>query len=176
MFNPSLCVGSGCPVAAGASVASGTGSDTAANLSPCPDSPSGPNRTGQLAQPADSHCELGVTRSSVHTRRGSKESSRYVSPSKHPHTRYFSKDDRDQSPDPIDGAGIHIKEEPDSEEWQLSGDSTLNPSDLNNLNMMGDGDMEMQSEGKRLRRVACTCPNCKESGGRYKNAHLKRSH
>lgn len=33
--------------------------------------------------------------------------------------------------------------------------------------MMGDGDMEMQSEGKRLRRVACTCPNCKESGGRY---------
>lgn len=68
--------------------------------------------------------------------------------------------------DPSDGPGIQIKEEPDSEEWQLSGDSTLNPSDLNNLNMMGDGDMEMQSEGKRLRRVACTCPNCKESGGR----------
>lgn len=33
--------------------------------------------------------------------------------------------------------------------------------------MMGDGDMEMQGEGKRLRRVACTCPNCKESGGRW---------
>ncbi|CAG5866609.1 unnamed protein product [Menidia menidia] len=66
-------------------------------------------------------------------------------------------------------SGIQIKEEPDSEEWQLSGDSTLNPSDLNNLRVqMGDEDMETPSgEGKRLRRVACTCPNCKESGGRY---------
>jgi len=65
--------------------------------------------------------------------------------------------------------GIQIKEEPDSEEWQLSGDSTLNPSDLNNLRVqMGDEDMETPSgEGKRLRRVACTCPNCKESGGRW---------
>ncbi|XP_011617161.1 transcription factor Sp3-like isoform X2 [Takifugu rubripes] len=72
--------------------------------------------------------------------------------------------------------GIHIKEEPDSEEWQLSGDSTLNPSDLNNLNMMGDGDMEMQSEGKRLRRVACTCPNCKESGGRGSGMGKKKQH
>lgn len=64
--------------------------------------------------------------------------------------------------------GIQIKEEPDSEEWQLSGDSTLNPSDLNNLRVqMGDDDMDAPSgEGKRLRRVACTCPNCKESGGR----------
>lgn len=67
------------------------------------------------------------------------------------------------------GPGIHIKEEPDSEEWQLSGDSTLNPSDLSNLRVqIGDDDMETQSgEGKRLRRVACTCPNCKESGGRW---------
>lgn len=67
------------------------------------------------------------------------------------------------------GSGIQIKEEPDSEEWQLSGDSTLNPSDLNNLRVqMGDDDMETPSgEGKRLRRVACTCPNCKESGGRW---------
>uniref|UniRef100_H3DIK1 Sp3b transcription factor n=1 Tax=Tetraodon nigroviridis TaxID=99883 RepID=H3DIK1_TETNG len=72
--------------------------------------------------------------------------------------------------------GIQIKEEPDSEEWQLSGDSTLNPSDLNNLNMMGDGDMEMQSEGKRLRRVACTCPNCKESGGRGSGMGKKKQH
>ncbi len=67
------------------------------------------------------------------------------------------------------GPGIQIKEEPDSEEWQLSGDSTLNPSDLNNLRVqMADEDMETPSgEGKRLRRVACTCPNCKESGGRW---------
>lgn len=66
------------------------------------------------------------------------------------------------------GSGIHIKEEPDSEDWQLSGDSTLNPSDLNNLRVqMADDDMDTpNSEGKRLRRVACTCPNCKESGGR----------
>lgn len=66
-------------------------------------------------------------------------------------------------------SGIQIKEEPDSEEWQLSGDSTLNPSDLNNLRVqMGDEDLETPSgEGKRLRRVACTCPNCKESGGRW---------
>lgn len=74
-------------------------------------------------------------------------------------------------------SGIQIKEEPDSEEWQLSGDSTLNPSDLNNLRVqMGEEDMETPSgEGKRLRRVACTCPNCKESGGRWasekKNTH-----
>ena len=64
---------------------------------------------------------------------------------------------------------IQIKEEPDSEEWQLSGDSTLNPNDLSNLRVqMGDEDMDMPSgEGKRLRRVACTCPNCKEAGGRW---------
>lgn len=69
-------------------------------------------------------------------------------------------------------SGIQIKEEPDSEEWQLSGDSTLNPSDLNNLRVqMGDEDMENPGgEGKRLRRVACTCPNCKESGGRWVSA------
>lgn len=39
---------------------------------------------------------------------------------------------------------------------------------------MGDEDMETPSgEGKRLRRVACTCPNCKESGGRWasENTH-----
>jgi transcription factor Sp3 len=65
--------------------------------------------------------------------------------------------------------GIQIKEEPDSEEWQLSGDSTLNPSDINNLRVqMDDEDMDMSTgEGKRLRRVACTCPNCKEAGGRW---------
>ncbi|XP_047200725.1 transcription factor Sp3 [Girardinichthys multiradiatus] len=75
-------------------------------------------------------------------------------------------------------AGIQIKEEPDSEEWQLSGDSTLNPSDLNNLRVpMVDEDMETPSgEGKRLRRVACTCPNCKESGGRGSGVGKKKQH
>ena len=55
----------------------------------------------------------------------------------------------------------------------MSGDSTLNPNDLNNLRVqIGDEDMETPSgEGKRLRRVACTCPNCKESGGRWAHAH-----
>ncbi|XP_022056816.1 transcription factor Sp3-like isoform X1 [Acanthochromis polyacanthus] len=75
-------------------------------------------------------------------------------------------------------AGIQIKEEPDSEDWQLSGDSTLNPSDLSNLRVpMVDEDMEMPSgEGKRLRRVACTCPNCKESGGRGSGMGKKKQH
>ncbi|XP_028995916.1 transcription factor Sp3-like isoform X2 [Betta splendens] len=73
---------------------------------------------------------------------------------------------------------IQIKEEPDSEEWQLSGDSTLNPSDLNNLRVpMGEEDMDAQGgEGKRLRRVACTCPNCKESGGRGSGVGKKKQH
>ncbi|XP_035530093.1 transcription factor Sp3-like isoform X2 [Morone saxatilis] len=82
-----------------------------------------------------------------------------------------------QGDDPNSPAGIQIKEEPD-EEWQLSGDSTLNPSDLNNLRVqMGDEDMETPSgEGKRLRRVACTCPNCKESGGRGSGMGKKKQH
>ncbi|XP_067099804.1 transcription factor Sp3-like isoform X1 [Osmerus mordax] len=75
-------------------------------------------------------------------------------------------------------ADIQIKEEPDSEEWQLSGDSTLNPNDLSNLRVqMGDEDMDMPSgEGKRLRRVACTCPNCKEAGGRGSSLGKKKQH
>ncbi|XP_055763856.1 transcription factor Sp3-like isoform X1 [Salvelinus fontinalis] len=75
-------------------------------------------------------------------------------------------------------ADIQIKEEPDSEEWQLSGDSTLNPSDLNNLRVqMDDEDMDMSTgEGKRLRRVACTCPNCKEAGGRGSSLGKKKQH
>ncbi|KAM7403314.1 hypothetical protein PAMA_003983 [Pampus argenteus] len=83
-----------------------------------------------------------------------------------------------QGDDASSPAGIQIKEEPDSEEWQLSGDSTLNPSDLNNLRVqMGDDDMETPSgEGKRLRRVACTCPNCKESGGRGSGMGKKKQH
>lgn len=83
-----------------------------------------------------------------------------------------------QGEDANSPAGIQIKEEPDSEEWQLSGDSTLNPSDLNNLRVpIGDEDMETQGgEGKRLRRVACTCPNCKESGGRGSGMGKKKQH
>ncbi|XP_030574032.1 transcription factor Sp3-like isoform X2 [Archocentrus centrarchus] len=83
-----------------------------------------------------------------------------------------------QGEDASSPAGIQIKEEPDSEEWQLSGDSTLNPSDLNNLRVqMGEEDMETPSgEGKRLRRVACTCPNCKESGGRGSGMGKKKQH
>lgn len=69
---------------------------------------------------------------------------------------------------------IRIKEEePDPEEWQLSGDSTLNTNDLTHLRVQvvdEEGDQQHQ-EGKRLRRVACTCPNCKEGGGRY--AYMK---
>ena len=62
---------------------------------------------------------------------------------------------------------IHIKEEPDSEDWQLGADSTLNTSDLSHLHVrLVDDDDPLGQEGKRLRRVACTCPNCKESGGR----------
>ncbi|XP_029317283.1 transcription factor Sp3-like [Cottoperca gobio] len=83
-----------------------------------------------------------------------------------------------QGEDTNSPAGIHIKEEPDSEEWQLSGDSTLNPSDLDNLRVqLGDEDMDTQGgEGKRLRRVACTCPNCKESGGRGSGMGKKKQH
>ncbi|XP_077395258.1 transcription factor Sp3-like isoform X2 [Festucalex cinctus] len=76
-------------------------------------------------------------------------------------------------------AGIQIKEEPESEDWRLAGDSTLNPSDLNNLRvqMTVDDDMDAASgEGKRLRRVACTCPNCKESGGRGSGLGKKKLH
>uniref|UniRef100_A0A671YJP7 Sp3b transcription factor n=1 Tax=Sparus aurata TaxID=8175 RepID=A0A671YJP7_SPAAU len=83
-----------------------------------------------------------------------------------------------QGDDANSPAGIQIKEEPDSEEWQMSGDSTLNPNDLNNLRVqIGDEDMETPSgEGKRLRRVACTCPNCKESGGRGSGMGKKKQH
>ncbi|KAI1898133.1 hypothetical protein AGOR_G00069210 [Albula goreensis] len=74
-----------------------------------------------------------------------------------------------QQAEDMDSPGdIQIKEEPDSEEWQLGSDSTLNPSDLSHLRVrLVDEDMESHvQEGKRLRRVACTCPNCKEAGGR----------
>lgn len=63
---------------------------------------------------------------------------------------------------------IQIKEEPDSEEWPLDSSSTLNANDLSHLRVrLVEEEMEgLSQEGKRLRRVACTCPNCKEGGGR----------
>ncbi|XP_061083025.1 transcription factor Sp3-like isoform X2 [Conger conger] len=82
---------------------------------------------------------------------------------------------QDQTASPAD---IQIKEEPDSEEWQLSSDSTLNPSDLSHLRVrLVEEEMEpLGQEGKRLRRVACTCPNCKEAGGRGSGIGKKKQH
>ncbi|XP_029348818.1 transcription factor Sp3a isoform X2 [Echeneis naucrates] len=72
---------------------------------------------------------------------------------------------------------IHIKEEPDSGEWQLSTDSTLNTNDLSHLRVrLVDEEDQLGQEGKRLRRVACTCPNCKESGGRGSSMGKKKQH
>lgn len=72
---------------------------------------------------------------------------------------------------------IRIKEEPDSGDWQLSTDSTLNTSDLSHLRVrLVDEDDQFGQEGKRLRRVACTCPNCKESGGRGSSMGKKKQH
>nr|XP_046260557.1 transcription factor Sp3a isoform X1 [Scatophagus argus] len=72
---------------------------------------------------------------------------------------------------------IRIKEEPDSGDWQLSTDSTLNTSDLSHLRVrLVDEEDQLGQEGKRLRRVACTCPNCKESGGRGSNTGKKKQH
>lgn len=72
---------------------------------------------------------------------------------------------------------IRIKEEPDSGDWQLSTDSTLNTSDLSNLRVrLVDEEDQLGQESKRLRRVACTCPNCKESGGRGSSTGKKKQH
>lgn len=72
---------------------------------------------------------------------------------------------------------IRIKEEPDSGDWQLSTDSTLNTSDLSHLRVrLVDEEDQFGQEGKRLRRVACTCPNCKESGGRGSSMGKKKQH
>ncbi|XP_061579490.1 transcription factor Sp3a isoform X2 [Cololabis saira] len=71
---------------------------------------------------------------------------------------------------------IQIKQEPDSGDW-LSADSTLNTSDLSHLRGRPvDDEDQLGQEGKRLRRVACTCPNCKESGGRGSNMGKKKQH
>uniref|UniRef100_A0A673FRP5 Transcription factor Sp3-like n=1 Tax=Sinocyclocheilus rhinocerous TaxID=307959 RepID=A0A673FRP5_9TELE len=73
---------------------------------------------------------------------------------------------------------IQIKEEPDSEEWPLDSSSTLNANDLSHLRVrLVEEEMEgLNQEGKRLRRVACTCPNCKEGGGRGSNVGKKKQH
>ncbi|GAA6231182.1 transcription factor Sp3 isoform X1 [Lates japonicus] len=72
---------------------------------------------------------------------------------------------------------IQIKEEPDSGDWQLSTDSTLNTSDLSHLRVrLVEEEDQLGQEGKRLRRVACTCPNCKESGGRGSSMGKKKQH
>ncbi|XP_036965854.1 transcription factor Sp3a isoform X3 [Acanthopagrus latus] len=74
-------------------------------------------------------------------------------------------------------ADVRIKEEPDSGDWQLSTDSTLNTSDLSHLRVrLVDEEEQLGQEGKRLRRVACTCPNCKESGGRGSSTGKKKQH
>ncbi|XP_063285817.1 transcription factor Sp3 [Pelobates fuscus] len=75
--------------------------------------------------------------------------------------------------------GIRIKEEePDPEEWHFTGDSTVNTNDLTHLRVqVVEDEMDQPNqEGKRLRRVACTCPNCKEGVGRGTNLGKKKQH
>ncbi|XP_016411526.1 transcription factor Sp3-like isoform X2 [Sinocyclocheilus rhinocerous] len=83
-----------------------------------------------------------------------------------------------QSEDTDSTGDIQIKEEPDSEEWPLDSSSTLNANDLSHLRVrLVEEEMEgLNQEGKRLRRVACTCPNCKEGGGRGSNVGKKKQH
>ncbi|XP_073503026.1 transcription factor Sp3 isoform X2 [Phyllobates terribilis] len=79
----------------------------------------------------------------------------------------------------VAGGGIRIKEEePDPEEWQLTGDSTVNTNDLTHLRVqVVDDELDQPNqEGKRLRRVACTCPNCKDGAGRGTNLGKKKQH
>ncbi|KAM4626586.1 transcription factor Sp3 isoform 1-T1 [Discoglossus pictus] len=93
----------------------------------------------------------------------------------------------------VDAAGIHLQqgdssesptairikeEEPDPEEWQLADDSTVNTNDLTHLRVqVVDDELDQPSqEGKRLRRVACTCPNCKDGAGRGTNLGKKKQH
>ncbi|XP_041700251.2 transcription factor Sp3-like isoform X1 [Coregonus clupeaformis] len=82
-----------------------------------------------------------------------------------------------QAEDTDSPGDVQIKEEPDSEDWQLGSDSTLNTSDLSHLRVrLGDEEDQLGEGGKRLRRVACTCPNCKEAGGRGSNMGKKKQH
>ncbi|XP_055734695.1 transcription factor Sp3-like isoform X3 [Salvelinus fontinalis] len=82
-----------------------------------------------------------------------------------------------QAEDTNSPGDVQIKEEPDSEDWQLGSDSTLNTSDLSHLRVrLEDEEDQLGEGGKRLRRVACTCPNCKEAGGRGSNMGKKKQH
>ncbi|XP_053327579.1 transcription factor Sp3 [Spea bombifrons] len=93
----------------------------------------------------------------------------------------------------VDAAGIHLQhgdnsdspggirikeEEPDPEEWQLTGETTVNTNDLTHLRVqVVDDELDQPNqEGKRLRRVACTCPNCKDGAGRGTNLGKKKQH
>uniref|UniRef100_A0A671KJJ6 Transcription factor Sp3-like n=1 Tax=Sinocyclocheilus anshuiensis TaxID=1608454 RepID=A0A671KJJ6_9TELE len=62
-----------------------------------------------------------------------------------------------------------------SDDWP---NSTLNTNDLSHLHVrLVEEDKEGTGlEGKRLRRVACTCPNCKEAGGRGSSMGKKKQH
>lgn len=84
-----------------------------------------------------------------------------------------------QAEDANSPSDIRIKqEEPDPEEWQLSGDSAVSTGNLTHLRVQvvdEEGDQQNQ-EGKRLRRVACTCPNCKDGAGRGANLGKKKQH
>ncbi|XP_067843668.1 transcription factor Sp3-like isoform X2 [Heptranchias perlo] len=87
-------------------------------------------------------------------------------------------------------ANIQIKEEDDdSESWQLASQpstvtnvgtaTVLSSSDLAqvSVNLDEDGSDQQYQPGKRLRRVACTCPNCKDVLGRSSsNLGKKKQH
>ncbi|XP_041056642.1 transcription factor Sp3-like isoform X2 [Carcharodon carcharias] len=86
--------------------------------------------------------------------------------------------------------GVQIKEEEDdSESWQLASQpstvtnvgtaTVLSSSDLAqvSVNLDEDGNDQQYQPGKRLRRVACTCPNCKDVLGRSSsNLGKKKQH
>uniref|UniRef100_UPI00398EA90C transcription factor Sp3-like n=1 Tax=Pristiophorus japonicus TaxID=55135 RepID=UPI00398EA90C len=87
-------------------------------------------------------------------------------------------------------SSIQIKEEDDdSESWQLASQpstvtnlgtaTVLGSSDLAqvSVNLDEDGNDQQYQPGKRLRRVACTCPNCKDVLGRSSsNLGKKKQH
>ncbi|XP_055493934.1 transcription factor Sp3a isoform X1 [Leucoraja erinacea] len=84
-------------------------------------------------------------------------------------------------------SNIQIKEEEDdSESWQLASQhsnvrnaTVLGSSDLAqvSVNLDEDGNDQQYQPGKRLRRVACTCPNCKDVLGRSSsNLGKKKQH
>uniref|UniRef100_A0A2K6P3C8 C2H2-type domain-containing protein n=1 Tax=Rhinopithecus roxellana TaxID=61622 RepID=A0A2K6P3C8_RHIRO len=56
------------------------------------------------------------------------------------------------------------EEEPDPEEWH------------NCYHVVDEEGNQQYQEGKGLRRIACTCPNCKEGGGRGTNLGKKKQH